>query len=110
MNFDDYQELASRTAGKRNYFEALANAAMGLAGETGEVVDALKKALFHHATPELDKAQIQDELGDMLWYLSELARLSGISLNSVATGNIDKLRRRFPEGFQYGGVREGADK
>ena len=84
MNFTDYQALAARTLGRdRTHEQQLANAALGLAGEAGEVADHIKKHLFH--TFPLDQSEVVKELGDCLWY--------------VAATNIDKLRRRYPDGF-----------
>lgn len=97
MNFNEYQELASRTAnGEGDLFE-LANYALGVAGESGEVADIIKKAVFHgHDIPVKD---LKKELGDVLWYLSQLARVNGLSLENIAIENIEKLKRRYPKGF-----------
>jgi NTP pyrophosphatase (non-canonical NTP hydrolase) len=70
---------------------------MGLAGEAGEVVDYLKKVYFHGH--EIDKEKLKLELGDVLWYVSNLALLHEISLNDVGRSNIQKLEKRYPEGF-----------
>ena len=97
MTLDDYQRLAARTMGPRTREEQLANVALGLAGEAGEVADILKKHLFHaHA---LDTDALAKELGDCLWYLEGAATALGLSLGDIAAGNVDKLRRRYPEGF-----------
>ena len=65
MDLDAYQKLAARTMGPRTPEQQLANAALGLAGEAGEVADTLKKHLFH-ARP-LDREAVVKELGDCLW-------------------------------------------
>jgi NTP pyrophosphatase (non-canonical NTP hydrolase) len=70
---------------------------MGLAGEAGEVVDVLKKHL-HHNHP-LDVAKVTKELGDVLWYCAALASALEVDLGAVAQANIDKLRARYPDGF-----------
>jgi NTP pyrophosphatase (non-canonical NTP hydrolase) len=94
MTLDEYQELAART---RNDGAGLTNAALGLAGEAGEVADMVKKITFHgHA---FDTASLVDELGDALWYVAEMASVLGVGLDMVAQANIAKLRRRYPEGF-----------
>jgi NTP pyrophosphatase (non-canonical NTP hydrolase) len=98
MKFKEYQELASRTANddnEKNY--KLANYAMGLSGEAGEVTDYLKKVVFHGH--ELDTEKLKDELGDVLWYLSNLANIVDIDLHEVAIHNIEKLKKRYPDGF-----------
>lgn len=71
--------------------------ALGLAGETGEVVDLLKKHLFHDQP--LDMVALKKELGDVLWYLAAIAESYGLSLRDIAEVNIEKLRVRYPNGF-----------
>ena len=98
MNLDTYQQQAGRTdphpPGSR---DAMLNGALGLAGEVGEVVEAVKKHVFHgHA---LDRQALVAELGDVLWYVARLAAAFGISLGDVAVRNLDKLQRRYPNGF-----------
>ncbi|MED3623246.1 nucleoside triphosphate pyrophosphohydrolase family protein [Neobacillus thermocopriae] len=95
MKLNEYQELASRTASPHPY--ELANYALGIAGEAGEVADLIKKNIFHGH--DLSKEEINKELGDVLWYISQIARLVGLTLDEIATSNIDKLIRRYPNGF-----------
>jgi len=71
--------------------------AIGLAGEAGEVVDHIKKAIFHRHG--LDTAKVQEELGDLLWYVAGLCTQLGLSLDNVMDGNIKKLEQRYPGGF-----------
>lgn len=71
--------------------------ALGLAGEAGEVADYLKK-VHGHGKP-YDRTKLLGELGDVLWYLSNLADIHGMTLSEVAQGNVDKLRARHPKGF-----------
>lgn len=98
MNLDEYQKLAARTlGGDRTQEQQLANAALGLTGEGGEVAEIIKKHLFH-ATP-LDKDALVKELGDCLWYIAAFGTVLGFSLGDIAQRNIDKLRKRYPEGF-----------
>jgi NTP pyrophosphatase (non-canonical NTP hydrolase) len=97
MDLDTYQQLAARTLGPRTPEQQLANAALGLAGEAGEVADAMKKHLFH-AHP-LDRDAIVKELGDCLWYVAAMATAIGVTLDEVGERNIEKLRRRYPDGF-----------
>ena len=70
---------------------------MGLAGESGEVCDYLKKVVFHGH--ELDKDQLCKELGDVLWYVATLATTAGLSLGEIARANVVKLQLRYPDGF-----------
>ena len=98
MQLNEYQELAARTLGRdRTHEQQLANAALGLAGEAGETADVIKKHLFH-ATP-LDQDALVKELGDCLWYIGAFATVLGLTLDEIAQKNIDKLRKRYPEGF-----------
>lgn len=98
MNFNDYQELAQRTANKAlTNAEKIENGCMGLCGEAGECIDHLKKASFQGHS--LNKQQLAKELGDVLWYCAELASGLGMKLDDIAQENIDKLRKRYPEGF-----------
>lgn len=98
MSMDDYQQLAERTANTDLPYEMqLATAALGLAGEAGEVADSIKKNLGHGHT--LDPEHIRKELGDIQWYVSRLAYLLGYTLGEVAEENILKLQKRYPDGF-----------
>ena len=98
MTINEYQALAMRTLNPDlDKQEILLNSVMGLCGETGEVIDHVKKHFCHgHA---LNKEHLIKELGDVAWYLAEAAHALGVSLEEVLAGNIEKLRKRYPEGF-----------
>ncbi len=98
MNFSEYQQRAFRTASRAGDVEKQRLiAALGLAGEAGEVAELVKKQIGHgHAVS--DEA-IAKELGDALWYVAAVATLYELDLGQIATQNIDKLRQRYPEGF-----------
>jgi NTP pyrophosphatase (non-canonical NTP hydrolase) len=99
MQMNHYQQLASRTAPETvAYREHALNFTLGLAGETGETVDYLKKVLFHGH--EFSKETLEKELGDILWYVSQLARVHSINLDDIAYKNIEKLKKRYPDGFE----------
>lgn len=96
--FDRYQRAAMRTMPKLPKRDALQMLALGLAGEAGETVDGVKKFLYHgHA--ELSKDAIVQELGDLLWYIANIANLYDLQLSQVAEFNIAKLLDRYPDGF-----------
>jgi NTP pyrophosphatase (non-canonical NTP hydrolase) len=98
MEFNEYQMAAERTA--RSEVEErgrFTNFAFGLTGETGEVIDCLKKHLFHGHP--LDREKLKIELGDVMWYVATLATTASLSLEEIAVANIEKLRSRYPEGF-----------
>lgn len=97
MEMNIYQQLANRTAPAGNQRSIATNLAMGLAGEAGEVVDYLKKVLFH--AHDFDRENLVKELGDLMWYASQLALVYDIELNEVAEKNIEKLKKRYPAGF-----------
>lgn len=95
MDLNEYQKLASRTANLKD--EALTNFALGIAGEAGEVADMVKKHVYHDHL--LDRDELIKELGDVLWYVSQLAAWMGIDMEEVAQRNIEKLLARYPNGF-----------
>lgn len=100
MNFREYQQLAERTANagvRDDCLKRFANFGMGIAGEAGEVCDYLKKVVFHGHY--LDLATLEKELGDVLWYVATIATTAGLSLEEIAITNIEKLKARYPEGF-----------
>lgn len=75
----------------------LLNGVMGLNGESGECIDILKKALFQgHG---LDAEHLAEELGDVAWYLAVSAQALGYTLEEIMQMNVEKLRRRYPDGF-----------
>ena len=98
MTLNEYQRLAMSTLNPAlSRQDALINGVMGLCGESGEAIDIVKKHL-HQGHP-LDKDALVKELGDIAWYLAETATALDISLEEVLTRNIEKLRKRYPEGF-----------
>ena len=99
MDLGSYQAQSRRTMSLGD--GAMANAALGVGGEAGEVIELVKKSLYHGR--ELDRQKLQDEIGDVLFYLAFLCEAAGISLETAAVNNISKLRARYPEGFVQGG-------
>lgn len=97
MNFREYSELALRTAKQLDTRDRLINGALGLGGESGEVLDLIKKKLFHDR--QIIDHDIQDELGDVLWYVNLIANAIGTDLKQIASKNIQKLEARHPQGF-----------
>jgi NTP pyrophosphatase (non-canonical NTP hydrolase) len=74
--------------------------ALGLAGEAGEMCNAIKKQVWHRHG--LDMAKLADETGDCLWYLAAICTLTGLDLSEIMAANIAKLRVRYPNGFSVG--------
>lgn len=104
-----YQEAALRTWNTNQDFGGrVLNAALGLSGESGEVADIVKKAIFHghgfdptHCPEEEDgnTHKIALELGDILYYISIMSYEMGYTLEDIAQMNIAKLTKRYPDGF-----------
>ena len=98
MTLNAYQSLANRSSGAGGEGEQrLIVSALGLAGEAGEFANLVKK-MTAHGHP-FSKQALEDELGDVLWYLSEAATACDLDLNKIAQMNINKLKERYPEGF-----------
>lgn len=95
MDFNEYQKAAKRT--RYGNEQVLTNCALGLAGETGQVIDLVKDYTFKGRP--LDRAALTHELGDVLWYLSQIAEWADLPFDQVAQANIEELNRRYPNGF-----------
>lgn len=101
MQVNEYQKAAMATLNPAlDKKDVLINSVMGLRGESGEAIDIVKKWLMQGH--ELDKEHLVRELGDVAWYLAEAATALDIPLEAVFQGNLDKLRQRFPNGFDTG--------
>lgn len=100
MDLSNYQHLAMRTVSPagRDGLKALQNAALGLAGEAGEFADLIKKASFQGH--DIDADHLAEEVGDVLWYCALAASALGKDLGQIAQDNVDKLRQRYPRGFE----------
>ena len=98
MTVNEYQKLAMTTLNPAlSKKDVLINGVMGLCGESGEAIDIVKKHLAQgHA---LDKEKLAKELGDIVWYLAETATALDLYLEDIFEANIEKLRKRYPEGF-----------
>ncbi|MBQ8622907.1 MAG: nucleoside triphosphate pyrophosphohydrolase family protein [Oscillospiraceae bacterium] len=98
MTINEFQKLAMVTLNPElDKKDILINGVMSLCGESGEAIDIVKKYLAQGH--ELDKAHLIEELGDIAWYLAETAYALDVDLEDVFAGNIEKLKKRYPEGF-----------
>lgn len=97
MTGNEYQNLALRTANGLDQKQLLTNGVMGMCGEAGECVDMMKKHLFQGH--DLDKEHLAKELGDVSWYVAITAYALGYDLDKIFEMNIEKLKARYPEGF-----------
>lgn len=98
MTILEYQALAARTTNKElspDYH--LLNGVLGLVGESGEVADLVKKNWMQGHV--LDIEHVAKELGDICWYVAETATAIGYDLETILKMNIEKLQKRYPEGF-----------
>lgn len=101
MDVNEYQALAMTTLNPElNKKDVLINSVMGLCGESGEAIDIVKKWLAQGH--ELDKERLIKELGDVAWYLAEAATALDLPLEQILQANIDKLKKRYPDGFETG--------
>lgn len=101
MTINEYQKAAYRTANQSlTDSQQLQNGLMGLNGESGECIDILKKHLFQGH--DLDKYHIAKELGDVAWYLAVSAQALGFDLETILQTNVEKLKARYPHGFDAG--------
>lgn len=110
MDIKTFQELSKRTMPKIGTTENIdgdntvlsramiaANYALGLSGEAGETSDYIKKVIFHGHPFDRDK--LVKELGDIMHYASGVATLFNIDMEEVLDKNIEKLQKRYPNGF-----------
>jgi NTP pyrophosphatase (non-canonical NTP hydrolase) len=103
VELHEYQRLSRRTAEYPR--EAwLAYPALGLAGEAGEVAEHAKKAIRDDAGTVSDerRAAMAKELGDVLWYVAQLASELGLALEEIAQENLHKLSSRQRRGVLSG--------
>ena len=75
----------------------LMHATLGIAGESGEIVDAVKKHVIYGK--ELDVVNMREEIGDIMWYIALACRTLDFDLDELLQENIDKLQKRYPEKY-----------
>ena len=109
MTGREYQDLAMRTNDGKSDDRLcqrivmapktgdLLNGCLGLAGESGELLDLVKKWCFHDKSVDIDHAK--KELGDVMWYVAMICHAMRWDLDEIMRLNIDKLKARYPEGF-----------
>jgi len=104
MKLNEFQNISKRTmpfiedvTDVDQVNKVRVNYALGVAGEGGEVADQIKKEVFHGH--ETNQKEVKKELGDVMHYVAGLATLYGLTLEEVAIANNDKLRERYPSGF-----------
>ncbi len=104
MTFEEYQKQSRRTALYPNIGNNYIYPVLGLCGEAGEVAEKIKKIIRDNGgiCSEEKKQEIKKELGDVLWYLSQISTELGLTLDEVATFNLEKLFSRLERGVLQG--------
>lgn len=109
MNGKEYQNLAMRTndgnadhrliyaMDQTHNIGSIFNACLGLSGEVGEFNDMIKKWIFHQK--DIDEEHLKKECGDIMWYIAMICHSFKWNLDKIMQMNIDKLKSRYPEGF-----------
>jgi len=104
-----YRNFVARLFVKRNEgVEGLLHAALGIAGEAGEIVDAVKKHWVYGKA--LDRENLIEEIGDLLFYTQALARLVDVDIDGAIAANVAKLNKRYPAGYTDAAAIARADK
>lgn len=97
MTFNEYQKLAQRTINPELTWEQVRNHALfEMCSELGEIHSFFQKQYQGHP---IDGTKLQKEIGDLLWGIAELCTCGGFSMDDIAWQNIEKLRKRYPDGF-----------
>lgn len=104
MNFEEYQKKSRKTALYPNIGENFVYPVLGLTGEAGEVAEKIKKVIRdkNGVMDDESREMIKKELGDVLWYVAQLATELNLSLDEVAEKNIKKLYSRLERGVLHG--------
>lgn len=104
MTFEEYQEKSRETAIYPDKDNNFIYPTLGLAGEAGEIAEKIKKVLRdkNGVVDEETRKEISKELGDVLWYVSQLATELSLSLEEIASLNIEKLKSRKERGQLHG--------
>ncbi len=105
MDFEEYQKKAKETAVYPKLEPSWIYPSLGLAGESGEIMEKLKKILRDSNSNDKEERikELKKEFGDVLWYLSALATELNFSLQEIAEENIEKLKSRKERGVLHGG-------
>ena len=99
LNINDYQKFAAKGIRKESDGKNLiVGFALGLGGESGEVLDDIKKREYHGRNISIEHTA--EELGDVMWYVANIATQLGFSLEDILINNICKLRDRYPELYE----------
>src|SRR3990172_12531077 len=97
MNLKDYQKFCKTTAAKfKTSTEEILTWGLGITGEAGDVASCIKKTFIHKKDL---KDGMKENIGDTLWYMAMICNFMGWELEKIMEENVEKLKKRFPEGF-----------
>ena len=94
---DNFKTAESEEPGRAGDLGGILNGCLGLSGEVGEFNDMVKKWIFHEKP--MDGEHAKKEMGDILWYAAMICHSFGWDMNEIMQMNIDKLKARYPDGF-----------
>ena len=97
MTGNEYQRLAMRTCTQGSAVDKLRHGVFGLTAEAGEVAGIMQKLYQGH---DFEMHHMKKELGDCLWMIAEICTSMGVPMDEIMELNIDKLRARYPNGFE----------
>ena len=94
---DNYALQVSNGLRMQSKYPIVPHLALGLTGEAGEVADLIKKSQYIDGS--IDWSHLEEELGDVLWYLQALCNVIGFSIEDLAKANVKKLAKRRPQDY-----------
>lgn len=108
MNLKEYQEMCKKTARKFSSDEVeILTWGLGITGEAGDIASCIKKTFAHNND---QKAGIKENLGDTLWYAAMICNFFNWNLEEVLKENIEKLKKRYSEGFTIEDAKREGEK
>jgi len=109
MDLKEYQELCKKTAKKFDSKDLeISTWGLGIAGEAGDVASCIKKTVAHEN--KVIEAGIRENLGDTFWYAAMICNFFNWNMNEVLEENIEKLKKRYPQGFTIEDAKREGEK
>lgn len=98
MTINEYQQLAARTMKTElTTADIERHALYGMVGEIGEILSMYQKVYQGHL---MDEIHLKKEVGDLMWFIAEYCTANGWRMEEIAKMNIEKLKKRYPDGFE----------
>ncbi len=109
-SLSEYQKICNATAKKdfNSPTEEIMCWGLGVAGEAGDVAGCIKKVHSHRN--ETQKRGVRENIGDTLWYLAMVCNFYGWNLDEILNENVEKLKKRYPNGFTLEGAQRGGTR